>query len=272
MKTQKLLQKTLDASWAVFKSELKSCQKGMSEEKIHNFRVAIRRLLSLMNLLHSVQKHEPKVKKLCIGLKKQMDNFDELHDVQVLLEDISHNTDEIPEIQNFQKYLQRKQKKLSRAAHKNIKSLKLAQHAKRIAKLKKSIRLLSTSQLKKNLFTSIDKAYGTVKQHYALINPEKPETIHHLRIAFKKFRYMLEVIYPMLEKDSVDKLTKMHEYQTIMGNIQDLETLLQYLSRFEKKSPADYNCEPVRSYYNQRHATAISDYMTRKDEVLTFWN
>jgi hypothetical protein len=56
-----------------------------------------------------------------------------------------------------------------------------------------------------------------------------------------------------------------------MGDIQDMEVALQELADFGELAPADYDPEPVRSYYKERHAFAISHYVEDKGEIITFW-
>ncbi len=62
----------------------------------------------------------------------------------------------------------------------------------------------------------------------------------------------------------------MHDYQSLMGEIQDVEIIMQalaeapiHLSRFDP--------EPVRSYYERCHAGAISTYLAAMDQLDSFW-
>jgi len=120
-------------------------------------------------------------------------------------------------------------------------------------------------------FPAVDETYARVIQLYERVDPAQPDTIHRLRIAFKKFRYMVESVHPILEGFAEDYLKRMHDYQALMGDIQDMEVALQKLSEFDKHAPAAYDPEPARTYYNQRHALAISHYVEDKGEVITFW-
>jgi CHAD domain-containing protein len=167
--------------------------------------------------------------------------------------------------------LQRKEKKLLRAARKEIKSLKTANLSKRIQKLNKTIETLQPTDLDASLLSSVDEAYAVVNQRYALIDPNQPATIHRVRIAFKKFRYMIEAIYPILQNVPVDYLKRMHDYQATMGDIQDMEVALQELAEFDETAPVDYDPEPVRAHYRERHALALSRYIQDKDKLFAFW-
>ena len=100
------------------------------------------------------------------------------------------------------------------------------------------VELLPGQRLKEVLHEPVDDAYARVIRYYDVIDVEKPTTIHRLRIAFKKFRYMIEIIQPLLENFPTENFQKMHDYQGMMGDIQDMEVALQYLDDFvDSESP-----------------------------------
>ncbi len=269
MNVQTLLLDSLNTRWDKYKTELKTCRREFSEEAVHDFRIAARRLLASLDLLRAVMQ-DPRIQKMRRVLKDQLDDLDDLRDTQVLLADISETIHETPALQPFQEYLQRREKKLLRAARKEIKSLKVASLSKRIKKLNQTIEAFKQVDLEK-LFSVVDETYAIVNQRYTLVDPSQPATIHRVRLAFKKFRYIVEAIYPILQDFPSDHLKRMHDYQASMGDIQDMEVALQGLANFGEQAPASYNPEPVRAYYIERHALALSRYIEDKGEALTFW-
>jgi CHAD domain-containing protein len=270
MNAQTLLLDSLNNRWDKYKADLKTCRREFSEEAVHDFRVAARRLLASFDLLRVVLP-DPRIQKMRRVLKDQLDSLDDLRDVQALLADISETIHETPVLQPFQAHLLLKEKKLLRKARKEIKSIKIPSLARRIEKLNLKIEEINQAHLDISLFSAVDEAYALVNQRYALIDPGQITTIHRLRIAFKKFRYMVETIYPLLENSAPDYLKRMHEYQAVMGDIQDVEVALQELSEFGEISPASHDLETVRLYYRDRHSLALSRYIEDKGEVVTFW-
>ncbi len=268
MNMQPLLLDSLNSRWEKYKTELRNCRDEFSEEAVHDFRVAARRLLASLDLLRTLIRGA-KIKRMRRILKDQLDNLDELRDTQVMLADISENIQQIPHLKPFEEYLQRREKKLMRAARKEIRSLKTADLASRIRKLGKVVAESQPDGL--DPLPAVDEAYAGVIQRYERIDPAQPATIHRLRIAFKKFRYMVESIHPTLEGFPQDYLKRMHDYQTSMGEIQDMEAALQKLAEFEKTAPKGYDPEPVRVYYKEQHTLAISRYLEDRGEVLSFW-
>lgn len=270
MSARNLLLDSLTARWEKYKAELEICRHDFSEEAVHDFRVAVRRLLSFLELLRMVIQ-DPKIQKIRRVLKDQLDNLDELRNVQVLLADISEVIHEIPLLQPFQEYLQHKEKKLLRIARKGVKSLKVASLTKRVKKLQLTLEEFKQANLDASLFSVVDEAFAIVSQRYALADPAHPTTIHRVRLAFKKFRYMVESIYPILQGFPADHLKHLHDYQASMGDIQDMEVALQELEDFGKLSSDSYDLEPVRIYYKERHVAALSNFFEDKDKLFTFW-
>lgn len=270
MNMRELLIESLDSRWKKYKAELKTCRQNFSEESVHDFRVSIRRLLSLLEMLRSVMEY-PKIRKIRRELKDQLDDLDDLRDTQTLLMDISGSIQEMPALQPFQQFLEREEKKLLKAARKDIKSLKITNLAKRVGKLQKNLQAFAQPDFEELIFSAVDEAFMVVMQRYALIDPSQPSTIHRVRIAFKKFRYMLECIHPVLQDMPQDYLKKLHNYQSAMGDIQDMEVALQRIADFSAKPSASFDLEPVLVYYQKRHSLAVLRYLEDKGEVITFW-
>jgi len=270
MNTQTLLLDSLNTRWDTYKTELKNCRDDFSEDAVHDFRVAVRRLLALLDLLRTLMR-DAKVKKIRQTLKDQLDNLDELRDTQVMLDDISQNILEVPQLQPLEEYLQRREKKLMRAARREIKTLKIVSLSRRMVKLRKNIEAVSLADLDSGLLPAVDNAFASATQLYAQVDPAQSATIHRLRIAFKKFRYVIEAIHPILDEFPIGSLKKMQAYQTSMGEIQDMDVALQMVANFEKHAPAAYDPKPIRSYYKERQTLAISRYIEDKGEVFTFW-
>src|SRR5512138_3690242 len=85
---RELLLAALEERWKKYRTELKRCRDEFSNEAVHDLRVATRRMLALVKLLNSVDRH-PRLKKLNNAFKDQLDEFDDLRDTQVILAELS---------------------------------------------------------------------------------------------------------------------------------------------------------------------------------------
>ena len=265
-----LLVETLEQRWKIYRSELKRCQQEPSEEAIHDFRVASRRLLALVDMLRAVSPH-PRLQKLRRTFKNQLDNLDDLRDTQVMLGKVWETLEELPELALFQKYLIKREKRLLRSSVKAIKSYKSANIRKRIDLTRKALLKGKDRNIQGEVLIQIvDDAYKTALRRFNQIEPDQFASIHRFRIAFKKFRYMIEIIHSIVPNFPEDNFKGMHDYQGIMGDIQDLEIFVSVLDNFVSKDTA-YDFISVRKFYLQRRTETVQNFTENIQLFNTFW-
>jgi len=265
-----LLVETLEQRWKTYRSELKRCQKEPSEEAIHDLRVATRRLLALMDMLRVISPH-PRLQKLRRIFKSQLDSLDDLRDTQVMLVEVSDSIGNLPELAPFQEYLSKREKRLLKSTAKAIKTFKISNIRQRLDSTRKTLLKLDTkSGPQLSLLQIVDDAYEAAMRRFRRIEPTQAATIHRARIAFKKFRYTLEIVHSLATNLPEKNLKQMHEYQGLMGDIQDLEVILSIFDEFVEKD-ASYNPQPVRRFYQQRHTDAINAYLEGMQQIDIFW-
>lgn len=214
--------------------QLRLCKQAFSEEAVHDLRVSIRRLLALVDLLKQCAPH-PRLKKLRRELKDQLDQFDDLRDTQVMLAEISENLQTLPELASLQSPLQKREKRLLRRAAKNISGIQTGAITRRLAKIAASLQEPSdTGALTTSLLQALDDAYATVIQRHGWASPGQPASIHRVRIAFKKFRYMIEIIHPTLPGYPASLLERLHDYQGLMGEFKTRKCSCKRFSKWKK--------------------------------------
>ncbi len=264
------LLEALDARWLKYCSNLEACRQAFSEAAVHDVRVSTRRLLALIDLLRALFP-SPTLKKMRRAFKEQLDGYDDLRDTQVTLLKVSAALTELPEIQPFATFLEKRESRLLRRAAKQVEALDvngLVQHIEAARQL-----ILTTTDdeaLRQALFQSIDDTYATLLRRYGKVDASQPATIHRLRVTFKKMRYMLEIIQPLLPEIPARNFKDMHAYQTAMGDIQDMEVLLAALADFAKRR-ASYDPAPARRYFQRCHAQALYTYLDEMQQIHTFW-
>ena len=269
MDARNLLIDSLDNHRATYREKLKSCRAEFSQKAVHDLRTTIRRLLALLDVI-AFFTSASQIEKLSDRLKRQLDDFSDLRDLQVMLDRVSEDMRTFPELEPFQDYLEKREKRQQRSDEKHIQSIKPGAVDKRLLKIQGALEDLSAEELKDKLLQAVDEAYLTVIQRYGEMDPSQLVSIHHLRVAFKNFRYRVETIHPCLPDFPEAQLQRMHDYQTQMGNIHDLQVLLEALAEFAKGSDS-YDPRPVRRSYEKLLAEALSAYLKTKGEVLHFW-
>lgn len=265
---KKLLGESLDKRWKRYRSEVKQCRAEFSNEAVHDLRIAARRMLAVLQLLSSVSPR-PRLQKLTRAFKDQLDQFDDLRDTQVMLADISESIQELPQLQALQHHLQEEEARLLGVLRRKLKKFDLSEIEQRIRKTSESIEEDTSRGLPAQILQAVDDAFLLTQQRRQWIDPAQPVTIHRLRLAFKIFRYMVEIVHPLLKNFPDANLERMNTHQSLMGEIQDLEVIMQTLADFSP--PATLDPGPVRLYYQRRHAQAISAFMDSVNAIVQFW-
>ncbi len=269
MDAKALLLDSIDERGALYGEKLELCREDFSKRAVHDLRTSIRRLLAALDVVGFVVSGS-RVEKLSDRLKDQLDGFGDLRDIQVMLDAVTENVGTLPTLEPFQEYLKKREKKKQRSGERHVKDIKLGGVKKRLLKIREMLEDLSQEEVNGKLPQAADEAYLTVIQRYGEMEPKQLVSIHHLRVAFKKFRYMVEVIHHCLPAFPTSQLKRMHDYQTRMGNIHDTEVLLETLEAFAENDDS-YDPDPVRRFYKRILEKALSDYLESKAEILIFW-
>ncbi len=221
-----------------YRRMLKKSRHSSSNTIVHRFRVETRRLASTLESLAAFlgrKKTQPALAKL----KRHLDAFDDLRDVQVQIALVSQCIPECPPANLFARYLSRREKRLAKQTRKKIRDFKTRPLAECVEACSDELKVLGEQISRRTAATlmerTVDRAFLRVRRLRRAIDPSNSATIHKTRLAFKKFRYMVEALSPGLSAVTKTQLAAMRDLQAIMGDIQDCEILLASLARFEKK-------------------------------------
>jgi len=270
MKAAPTLVEMLDARWGKYIEDLKACRQEFSEEAVHELRVSTRRLLALFELLGLISLRSS-FEKIRHVLKPQLDGFDELRDTQVMLVEVSEVLADLPNIAPFLDFLKVREKRLLRAAVRQVKAHKPAAISKRLDSARKVLlERVEDEILFQDLLQAVDKTYTTVVQRYEWANAAQVASLHRLRIAFKQFRYMVEVVGPIIPDYPANNMEAMHNYQARLGDIQDVEVLLVALADFFEENVSS-KPDAVRRNFQQRYGEVIQACLQDIHQVDSFW-
>ena len=270
-----LLARSLKRHWKRYRKQLKRCQRKCSSGAIHAFRVETRRLLSTVELLGGFlpARQVEKARRL---LKRHLDVFADLRDTQVQLAAVGGMRRAFPAARPFQACLREQEERFIRKTRKNIRKVRTGRLGKLIAACRedaeKQLNEAAPRKALAALLRSVDRAFRRTRQLRMRIKARDAWTIHRTRVAFKKFRYMVEELAEHLPAVTGERLTAMHHYQTVMGEIQDAEVLLAALDKFLRKQ--EIKPEPARRFRAElmrRRQRLIRVYLKAADQLLEFW-
>src|SRR5215208_81270 len=141
-----LLLEALDQRWKNYRTELKRCRAEFSNEAVHDLRGAARRMLAIIQLLNSISPR-PRLEKLNRAFRDQLNEFDDLRDTQVILAEISETVQELPQLQEFEEYLQGIERGLLKTLRKKLKVIDLFDVSKGIRRMRESLKAESNGDL-----------------------------------------------------------------------------------------------------------------------------
>jgi CHAD domain-containing protein len=229
---------SLNMRWRRYRKRLKRCQERFSEKAVHDSRVETRRLLSTIELLAAFFP-ERDIKKARRALKHHLDTFDQLRDTQVQLTYVGRLADTFPDAGEFHEWLQKRKTHFTRTTRKAVKHIKTKRLGRCLAAFEKEIerqhKQISREQALAIAQHAINQAFAQVARLCRHVRSDDARTIHRTRIAFKRFRYMVEALSPLLPSVTEDHRQAMRAYQCMMGDIQDMEVLLAALAKFGQK-------------------------------------
>lgn len=216
---------------------------------LKKFRVAVRKLIAFnyfIRLLtgdgyYSIIKKE---------LKKIIKDFNPIRDHQVMLKIIDKSLSVNQGLEDYKKYLMHSDDHFIDAD--------LYYKLPKIFNRLKNYLIWQRIYIHYNFPTNeavnrnIDKSYQTLESElnigFNTVDRKDEESIHKLRLAVKKFRYIDEVTQKLYNKKS--KYNNIEQLQDIMGKIQDISVLQKSIKNYIKSSKKA-NGNDIEQYYSE---------------------
>lgn len=265
---------SLPTQWRRYRKRLKRCQRQFSEEAVHDSRVETRRLLATVELLRAFIP-EREIKKARRALKDHLDSFDRLRDTQVQLLYVEHLVREFPTAKTFRGWLRAREKRFISESRQAVKKIRTRRLGKRIAafevELRRRRKETKTDQAFQTAQAAIRLAFARVARLCGRVKAANTETIHRTRIAFKRFRYMVDALAPVLPAISNEHRQAMRGYQSLMGDIQDIEVLMAAFAKFTRQEPGDPATRRLESEFARRRRQLIRVYLNAAGKLQLFW-
>lgn len=267
---------SLQDGWRRFRKRLKRCQEDFSEKAVHDSRVESRRLLSTFELLGSLtSSRQPEAARR--NLKRYLDIFDELRDTHVQLMFIAKRVADFPELRVFRDVLRKRERRCIKRTARRIKRAKMAALRRSVETmnraLQRPLRGVPRASLRLSRIVRVLKqALTHVAALHRRVDPADTVSIHRVRIAFKKFRYMIEAVAPLLPGANPRYLERLRNFQSLMGEIQDAEVLLSTVEKFRSRKKIDAAvAEVFREELLRHRQQLIKRYLKRAPRLDRFW-
>jgi len=273
-----LLLASLERRWQKYQGEVARCQRKCSEKSVHDLRVATRRLIAVIDVILTIVPHDP-VRNVIPELRKRLKAFGPLRDVQVQMLRVNTLRQRYPVLKPFFTVLLLREKRLIDTAPRVLQKADTRAVGEKIAFCRRRLsKMLGSPQMHgvASLAAAGAAAAGFAKSVGLLraVTPHDVDTIHRLRIAFKKFRYLVETLQAVLPFVTEERLKLMNTYQDRMGAIQDNEVLRSALRRYTRGIPGKSRAAltPVKQALVQEHRELVETFLQSAEELYTFWD
>ena len=270
------LAKALDSRWQSYREQLQQCQEKFSEHTVHELRVATRRLLAQFTLLDCVVPGTA-LEKARRTLKRRLAALGDLRDTQVQRAFVDQKAATFPELVLLRAWLDRRERRLVKSAAGKVKRFKIRKLARWISALSADLAAntrgaRAQARLGSAVLRATDRAFAEAVERRQAIDLADLRTIHQTRVAFKRFRYMVESLSPTLTGLSRRQLRTLAYYQRKMGIIQDLEVMRRCVAEFiHGHKKAEPLLRRFCCHLNQRRARALRSFLKSADHLFDFW-
>jgi CHAD domain-containing protein len=210
-------------------------------------------------------------------LKRRLKRLGELRDTQVQRLFIERNLARFPELIFVRDLLRSRERRLEKGAAAKVKGFKtqklerctlaLEQHLAR-----KPAQAARADRLATMVAEATAKAFADVVRRRQAIDPANASTVHRTRIAFKKFRYMVESLSPEFTGLGKRELRALAHYQRRMGILQDLEVMQHCITGFvQEHRGMESLLAPFSRHLRASRARALRSFLKSADELYAFW-
>lgn len=241
---------------------------------MHELRIETRRLLALLNSLRALLGNDA-VKPPRKYLTKLFHRFAKLRDTHVLLLSVKESMTKYPSLKAFRNSLTKREQRAGKRLGKTLADIHAGHLTKLLGRTRKALKtaLAKTDvrTLRRLSSKSASDAFAVVSASARGCEANDIATIHAMRIAFKEFRYLVDMLDPALPLVNAGHHDAMHAYQSRMGEIQDDDIMLDALDAFKRKKPKSAAIlHPFRSEILRRRATSVRSVLENRRQLAAF--
>ena len=231
---------SLDQSWKNFSGAWKSARTKSSEKAIHDLRVNTRRLIAILDLAKAVS-GDAEIAKLQRRFKKVLKRMGPLRDTQVLLVNLSR-IQQRGLVGDFKKTLEQKERREIDGIRDELSRGRKQKLSKAVEDVRGGVCSLQVKLGTAKVHRSIDRVLSSrrnellkAERRFHRSQPISEDLLHAMRIALKKFRYVIEAAQPLLDDSARQRAKEMHAFQQLIGESRDVELLRTALEKWANK-------------------------------------
>ena len=272
MKRTEELVSSFNRSWKRFSDTWKKTRANASEKSVHDLRVNTRRLIATLELAR-VLSNRRDIARVQRHFKKVLKSMGPLRDVQVQLDGVLHIRHGRL-IDDFRRRLKRREgEEIERIQH----ALKRGRKRRLAAEMKQLVAEMGSfhkSLDDDRIHRSVDRIlsvrqneFSKAKRRFDRPQSRNDETLHEMRIALKKLRYVIEALEPVLGPSAKVQARQMHAFQQLMGECRDLDILRIELESWAKKKGKSIAIVPVLEQLHEKREILLKKIIESSEKL-----
>ncbi|HAV62351.1 MAG TPA: hypothetical protein DCY13_08315 [Verrucomicrobiales bacterium] len=252
------------------------CRRKLSKKAVHDLRVQSRRLLAVLGLARIVLPHR-EVDPIVRALRSRIKRFGRLRDVQIQRGLVKSLAPRRKDVQPMARFLKQREARQTRRLAKELEEGGTRKLHRELTRLEKALEHAGKDSSRSRrqahrILAAVEAAFRQVKSRRHRVRADQPATLHQTRMAFKRFRYMVEALQKVLPGATRERIRAMQAFQTRLGEIQDVEVLLQRVEKYVARHAAEAErLEAFQVRAAQRLTELIRRQVTSMDELDQFW-
>ena len=208
-----------------YRRSLTACGRRLSRPAVHRLRVAIRRLLTCIELLRAAGRKFPSVRR---DLKRQMGALGALRDTQVQLKAIRSEPQYVDAMRPLVRRLRRLRRSEAKAARKALRGAAALRLLKQFNPGPAPGSARETMRLREFIEGGLQRTARSLSS----LAHAGPARRHRARKRLRRFYFVMEALKPVWHGDRDGRLSSsVHECQGAIGQIRDREILLRQVGR-----------------------------------------
>lgn len=245
---------------------------------VHDLRTSARRVLAALQALRPFVPRK-RYRRLGRRIEKVLDRSGGLRDVGVELRMLAGlgSVEAESALRPLRDRLRDRHEALARKLHRQLRrrgARRLGRDIRRV--LEGSGRKASTraSAVRGAALEAARDRFARLRKSRLAVSPAELATIHRMRIDLKEFRYLMEALRPVAVGVSRQELESLHELQTTMGDLHDLEvlssTIARHVSKVQPETAAP--AAAVLQTLEERHSAMLTSFLEAVDPILDSWD
>jgi CHAD domain-containing protein len=247
------------------------------DNAVHDLRTSARRLLAALETLRPFLDVK-RYRRLSRRIESVLDRSGNLRDVGIELEmlpGVAVGSAE-PMLRRLRERLLERHEQGARKLHRRLRrrgAPGLRRDLRRVLKRSRHGKTPGPAAVRRAALRAARERFARLRKSRLAVNPSELETIHRTRIELKKFRYLTEALRPVAVGIGKKELESLHQLQTTMGDLHDLEVLSSAVARHVAKMDPEAAAQaaPLLQALEVRHSAMLASFLTAVDPILDAW-